>query len=125
LLLMGMYEPVIDALHQREIGFILIFMAWAAVGLLSFVRVVKYFFSKHHDMTIAALIGLMLWSLPKLRPRSQAEFVYTSPAQTPGVTLALIIIVFVLWYAVVKGISHYSDKKDQRRERIDNIIVEK
>jgi putative membrane protein len=27
LLLMGMYEPVIDALHQREIGFILIFMA--------------------------------------------------------------------------------------------------
>jgi putative membrane protein len=111
LLIMGMYEPIITAVHTRELVPVLVFILWTIVGLLSFVRLVKYMFTKYHDSVIVALIGLMLGSLPKLRPWSQTEFAYSCPTTTPWGTILAIVGVFLVGYLFVKGIEKYAQSK--------------
>jgi uncharacterized membrane protein len=110
LLMMGMYEPILAAVHIRELGTVVVFIAWAVIGLLSFVRLVKYMFTRYHDGVIAALIWLMLWSLPRLRPWSQTEFLYANPTATPWSVIVAILIVFFVGYIFVKCIEKYGQK---------------
>ena len=42
LLLLGMYKPVLDAIHYRDLGVIVVLMAGAVVGLLSFSRLLLF-----------------------------------------------------------------------------------
>lgn len=75
LLLMGMYEVTINAVHERNIAYILLFAGGAALGLLTFVRVVRRAFTRYHDVTVGVLLGLMIGSLPLLFPRNATEAV--------------------------------------------------
>ena len=68
LLLMGSYKTVLEALKDKELLTIGMFMAGAVIGLLSFSRVLKWMFAKYHDLTIAILTGFLIGSLNKLWP---------------------------------------------------------
>ncbi len=68
LVLMGSYHIVLDALKNKEIATILIFMAGCLVGILSFARLLKFLFSKYKELTIATLSGFMIGSLYKVWP---------------------------------------------------------
>lgn len=68
LLLLGKYQYMLDAIHQREIGIILIFISGIVVGILSFVRVLEWLFRRFHDLTIAILTGFVIGSLNKIWP---------------------------------------------------------
>ncbi len=52
LLLMGMYDVTIMAIKDKDIGYILLFGLGAVIGLLTFVRLVKRAFTRHHDMVV-------------------------------------------------------------------------
>ena len=68
LLLLGMYQPVLEAVKQGEIPLLLAFMAGCAIGLLSFVHVLKWTLHRYHDTVMALLAGFMAGSLLKLWP---------------------------------------------------------
>ncbi len=68
LLLLGMYKPVLDAIHFRDIGVIAVLMAGAVVGLLSFSRLLKWLFDHYENLTLAVLTGFILGSLNKIWP---------------------------------------------------------
>lgn len=68
LLLLGKYQYILEAVHQREIAVLLIFIAGMAVGILSFVRILEWLFRHFHDLTIAVLTGFVLGSLNKIWP---------------------------------------------------------
>jgi len=68
LLLLGMYKPVLDAIHFRDLGVIAILMAGAVVGLLSFSRLLKWLFDHYENLTLAVLTGFILGSLNKIWP---------------------------------------------------------
>lgn len=68
LVILGKYQYILESLHELRIGVILVFMAGCLVGLLSFVRLVKWLFSRHHDVSIAVLGGFMVGSLNKVWP---------------------------------------------------------
>lgn len=68
LLLLGKYQFILEAVHQRDIGIIAIFMSGIVVGILSFVRVLEWLFRKYHDLTIAVLTGFVIGSLNKIWP---------------------------------------------------------
>lgn len=68
LVIMGQYGYILDAVDERDYKTILVFMAGAAVGLLSFARLVSFLFKKYRDATIALLTGFMVGSLPKVWP---------------------------------------------------------
>ena len=68
LLLMGMYKPVLDALHDKNIGLIVTLMAGAVIGLLSFSRLLKWLFDHYENLTLAILTGFIVGSLNKIWP---------------------------------------------------------
>jgi putative membrane protein len=68
LVVMGKYQYILESLHEIRIDVILVFMAGCLLGLLSFVRLVKWLFSRYHDLSIAVLGGFMVGSLNKVWP---------------------------------------------------------
>ncbi len=78
LVILGMYRPVVETVDrissaQAESGdllFLLAFAAGAALGLLSFVKLLRWLLHHHKGPTMAALLGLMLGSLHGLWPWS-------------------------------------------------------
>jgi putative membrane protein len=68
LVLLGSYKTVLDAVHQRDLQVILVVGAGAAVGLLSFARLLKWMFAKFKNATLALLTGFIIGSLPKIWP---------------------------------------------------------
>ena len=68
LVVLGKYQYILQSLHEIRIDVILVFMAGCLIGLLSFVRLVKWLFSRYHDLSIAVLAGFMIGSLNKVWP---------------------------------------------------------
>ena len=68
LVLLGKYQYVLGAVNDRDFVTVAIVGAGAVVGLVSFAQVLGWLFKRHHDLTVAVLIGFMLGSLRKIWP---------------------------------------------------------
>ena len=68
LLVLGQYEFVIDAVRDRDFLAILPLAKGAVCGILPFVRILSWLLRRHHEITIALLIGFMSGSLRKVWP---------------------------------------------------------
>jgi len=125
LLLLGKYHYILEAINNKDLGTLLILIAGASVGLLSFVRVIGWLLRRYHDLTMALLIGLMLGSLRKIWPWKEtlttlldshgkeipALQVNTLPASfNSEVCLALLLMFF--GFLVVLGMNAWTQKKD-------------
>lgn len=68
LLLLGQYRNIIEAIDQKDFVVLLVFVSGIFCGVLSIVRVLSWLFKKYHDLTIAAILGIIAGSLPKIWP---------------------------------------------------------
>ncbi len=76
LVILGMYRPVVETVDRLssaradggDLLFLLAFATGAALGLLSFVKLLRWLIHHHKGPTMAALLGLMLGSLHGLWP---------------------------------------------------------
>jgi len=68
LLLLGMYEPVLDALSNMQVLDVSAFILGCAVGALAFVQLLKWLLAHYYSFVMAAAAGVMLGSLVKLWP---------------------------------------------------------
>jgi putative membrane protein len=68
MLLMGMYEFILQSLHELNILIIVTFMGGCAVGIISFSHLLSWLLKKYHDITVALLAGFMVGSLNKVWP---------------------------------------------------------
>lgn len=68
LLMIGMYAAVLDAVDERHLDEIALVGIGATIGLALFSSALNYVLDHHHDVVMAALIGLMLGSLRVLWP---------------------------------------------------------
>lgn len=68
LLLIGMYAAVLDAVNERDLAAIGVFVLGAIVGLAVFSQILHWALQHHHDDVLAALVGLMAGSLRVLWP---------------------------------------------------------
>ncbi|MDV7398378.1 DUF368 domain-containing protein, partial [Arthrospira platensis SPKY1] len=59
-------EFVLNAVNTRDLVSLGIVAVGAAIGLVTFAQILSWLFKRHHDFTVAVLIGLMLGSLRKL-----------------------------------------------------------
>ena len=112
LVLLWMYETMMLAIKNLDIVPILIFLAWAVIGIILFSNVLSRFFKKYKMDTLASLTGFMLWSLNKIWPWK--DTVYSEwwvwrnilPNQFEALTgesnqLLWAIVCFVIWICVV------------------------
>lgn len=68
LLLLGMYQFVLEAVNERDIVTLGIFAAGCLIGLLSFARLLSFLFKRFHDITVALMAGFLLGSLNEIWP---------------------------------------------------------
>lgn len=68
LLMIGLYDQVIAAVNDRDIGLIATFAAGAVIGLALFSTLLDYLLRRYDDLVMATLVGLMLGSLRVLWP---------------------------------------------------------
>ena len=68
MLMLGMYNHALEAVDERVLSDLALFGLGAVVGLALFSTLLKRLLEHHHDLVLAALIGLMLGSLRVLWP---------------------------------------------------------
>jgi putative membrane protein len=73
LLLLGLYDAVIGAVSDRDLVVVAVVGAGAVLGLALFSTLLHWLLANHHDLVLAALIGLMAGSLRVLWPWPAGE----------------------------------------------------
>ncbi|OOE72760.1 DUF368 domain-containing protein [Salinivibrio sp. ML290] len=68
LLLLGMYSPILDAVHQGQFGLLGLFAVGAICGLLTFSHLLSWLLRHYYALSLAFLTGLMLGTLGKIWP---------------------------------------------------------
>lgn len=68
LMVMGQYRYALAAVTGRDVVTLVLLAGSAAVGVLSFARVLDGLLKRYHDWTLAVLTGLVLASLRRLWP---------------------------------------------------------
>lgn len=68
LLMLGMYDFIISAVDDRDLPVMGIFALGCIVGLALFSQVLDWSLAKHHDIVVAAMVGLMIGSFRVLWP---------------------------------------------------------
>ncbi|MCP1313249.1 DUF368 domain-containing protein [Halomonas sp. 707D7] len=68
LLTMGLYGTIMGAIKSLDIGIIMLFGIGCLIGLMLFSRLLWWLLKRHHDSTMALLLGFIVGSLPMLWP---------------------------------------------------------
>ncbi|KAB1644223.1 DUF368 domain-containing protein [Gulosibacter chungangensis] len=97
LLVMGLYEPTLAAVNDRDFGYLGVLLAGMAVGFALFVRTLQWLLKHHRRVSLAIMTGLMAGSLRALWPW-QSE---SGLAQPPGSDAWLTLLWFVIGALVV------------------------
>ncbi len=130
LLLLGMYHPIMGMIKQfvkfdisaSLIFNLCLFAAGCVAGLLMFSRLLKWLLRFYPDLTMAALLGLMIgslrriWPLQKVTdataelPFKEQQFVIVSPGNWDGNVIILAFLA-VTAAVIVIAIERFAEKK--------------
>ncbi len=102
LVLLGQYRYILGVIVRVDILTIALVGMGAVVGLVSFVRLLRWLLRTNHDLTVAILTGFMLGSLRKVWPWKnmhevagipveEVNFIPTSLTTEVGLALGLIL----------------------------------
>ena len=109
LLLLGLYDPITEAVSDRRLGTIALFGLGAATGLGLFSRLLERLLARSRDLVVAMLMGLMAGSLRVLWPwpadtEDVASFANAALGAPPASDLASAIAVATVAAAVAAGL---------------------
>lgn len=112
LLTVGLYEPVLQAVRDVDVAFILTFAAGAVTGLALFVKLLQYLLDNKRRITLVVLTGIMAGSLRALWPWQNDEREIMPVTDVP-----LTVGFMVLGFAVVSAVLVWEHRKRLRQER--------
>ncbi|WP_017578464.1 DUF368 domain-containing protein [Nocardiopsis kunsanensis] len=112
LLTVGLYEPVLQAVREVDVAFILTFAAGAVTGLALFVKLLQYLLDNKRRITLVVLTGIMAGSLRALWPWQNEERDVVPVSDVP-----LTVGFMVLGFAVVAAVLVWEHRKRLQRER--------
>jgi putative membrane protein len=98
LVIMGMYGPVLAAVTELDLVVLVTFMSGCVIGLALFSQVLHQALQRHHDVMLAALIGLMAGSIRVLWPWPDGveSTVLGTPEGEVLAAVAAAVVAFVL-----------------------------
>lgn len=112
LLIMGMYAPTLSALNARDLFYIGVFALGAIVGLGLFSRFLEYLLARHHDMTMAVLVGMMAGSLRAIWPYLDEDRGLLPPPADATVLVPIGLV--LIGAALVMGLLWMGVRAEQR-----------
>lgn len=101
LILLGKYQSILAAVHDREWQTLLTFAAGCVVGLMVFSRILKWLLAHFYRATLYTLAGLMLGTLFKVWPwqltgRNVMPWSHPDPKWLMSAAMMLVAAVLVL-----------------------------
>lgn len=99
LILLGVYEPVLDALRSFDFAVVVVFAAGCAIGLLSFSHLLSWTFHYYRQQTYAILTGMLAASLIVLWPGTDEVLGSTVAGQLAAICLFLAGGALILLFA--------------------------
>jgi len=73
LLALGLYAPTLQAVNERDLGYVAVFGAGAVTGLALFARLLSWLLDHRRDVTMAVLAGLLVGALRAVWPWSDPD----------------------------------------------------
>lgn len=93
LVILGQYATVAGALHDRDLLVIAVFGGGMVAGIIMFVPLLRHLLRRHHDLTMAALTGLMAGSLRALWPYKSNYAPKAGPMLNQGIGDDLVLVI--------------------------------
>lgn len=122
LLAFGIYRPTLEALSGLNLPYIFVFAAGAALGLGLFSQVLTWLLRRQHDVTMAALVGLMAGSLRALWPWLDDDRGLLAPPDGTALAVAavlaavgVIVVALVTWLTGPGSASRVSQPRSSTR----------
>jgi putative membrane protein len=112
LLTIGLYQPTLAALNDRDFGYLVWFIAGLVIGLALFVRVLQWLLEHRHAITLAVMTGLMVGCMRALWPWQDED----RALHAPGDNVATVALLFVLGVLAV-GATLYVGYRARRPRR--------
>lgn len=107
----GLYEITLGALLAFDLVYVLVFVAGAAAGLGLFSKVLHWLLERHHDMTMAVLLGLMAGALRALWPWLD-ETTHALHLPGDGDPILAVVALAALGFAVVTALIRLGRRKN-------------
>lgn len=120
LLTLGMYEPTLGAVNDRDFLYLGAFVLGAMVGLGLFVSVLQWLLKNRRRITLVIMTGLMLGSLRALWPW-QTE---TGGLLPPGDDLGFMLLLVIVGASLVLGIMAIEATLLKRRMLSPEIVAD-
>ena len=122
LLAVGLYTTTLEAVHQRDWGYLAIFMLGAVIGLASFVQLLQFLLKRFRLVTLMAMAGLMLGSVRALWPWQESPDPSSpgtlvapyAPVAGPVVLMLVGGVIVVVMIVVEKFVQSPSPQPQQR-----------
>jgi len=122
LVMIGMYTEVLGAVNDRNLVALSATAAGCVVGLALFSSVLTWALDHHHDLVMAAMVGLMLGSLRVLWPWPGGT--NTTDLAAPAGDIAIPILLAIAGIAVVVAVELVAVKTDHDPvELADDVTV--
>lgn len=92
LLSLGLYQPTLQAVDERDLGYIAWFGLWACVGLVVIVKLMRRLLTRHHRGTMVVLAGVMIGALRSLWPWQESSGALRAPANDWPLLLGIAVL---------------------------------
>lgn len=92
LLSLGLYQPTLQAVDERDLGYIAWFGLWACVGLVVIVKLMRRLLTRHHRGTMVVLSGVMVGALRSLWPWQETSGALRAPASDWPLLLGIAVL---------------------------------
>jgi len=102
LLSIGLYQPTIEAVNNRDLAYLGVFALGAVVGLGSFVVVLQWLLAHHHRVTLLVMAGLMAGSTRALWPWQTEERVLLAPGDNLLVLIGLVLVGAAVVFGLIR-----------------------
>lgn len=116
LLTMGLYEPTLRAVAERDLGYLGLFALGMVIGVTVLVKVLQWLLEHHHRMTLVVLAGVMLGALRTLWPWQDPDRAMLAPGPDLGVPIGLAAAGFAV-VTVLVILDAQMVRRQHRRER--------
>ncbi len=121
LLTFGLYEPTMNAVSDRDFGYLGLFALGMVIGGIVIVKILRRLLEHHHRMTLVVLTGVMVGALRVLWPwQDEQRNLQSVGAEWPpvlGLGLAGFAVVAVLVFVDARLTAEHRREQEDRREQ--------
>lgn len=122
LLTLGLYTPTIDAVNERDFGYLGTFAIGAVLGLAVVVKALQWLLERHHHLTLVVMTGLLAGSLRALWPWQPWDDEDDRTLLAPDSDVAVTVLLAALGVATVVAI--IIAERRARLRRAERITVD-